>query len=87
MEPRKIPPKKTISDREYYLFALRIVGDFGGVIAVPVVVLVLLGRYLDKYFSTGHTLTIIGFMVAFVISSVGVYQKAKQFGQEFQKLK
>jgi F0F1-type ATP synthase assembly protein I len=87
MEPRKVLPKKPTNDREYYLFALRIVGDFGGVIAVPVVILVLLGRYADQYFDTVHTLTIIGFLLAFVISSVGVYQKAKQFGQEFQKLK
>lgn len=87
MEPRKITPKKSLNDREYYLFALRIVGDFGGVIAVPVVVLVLAGRYADRYFSTGHILTIVGFITAFIISSVGVYQKTKQFGQEFEKLK
>lgn len=78
-------PKKT-SDRAYYLFALRIVGDFGASIAVPVVLFVLLGQYLDKRWHSGPFLTILGFVVAALISGRIIYRKAKLYGEEYQKL-
>lgn len=74
------------TDRQYYLFALRIVSDFGVVIAVPVVVFVLIGRWLDERFSQGWLFTILAFAVAAVLSGVIIYRKAKKYGEEYQKL-
>lgn len=68
------------------LFALRIAGDFGVVIAVPVVVLALFGRWLDTQYQTGWAFTILGFLIAAAISSIGIYRKAKRYGKEYEAL-
>ena len=74
------------SDRDYYMFALRVVGDFGINIAVPVVGLALLGDYLDEKYGWTPVATISGFVLAAIISGMIIYRKAKQFGQEYQRL-
>ncbi|MDO8499537.1 MAG: AtpZ/AtpI family protein [bacterium] len=79
------PEKK--SDRVYYMFALRIVGDFGATIAIPVVVLAMLGQYLDNKYSTQPIFLVAGFVIAFVFSAVSIYRKAKKYGADYQKLK
>jgi F0F1-type ATP synthase assembly protein I len=58
----KQPQKK--SDRAYYLFALKIVGDFGASIAVPVVVFALLGQWLDEKYHSAPWLMVVGFALA-----------------------
>ncbi|OGH68717.1 MAG: hypothetical protein A3I29_00955 [Candidatus Magasanikbacteria bacterium RIFCSPLOWO2_02_FULL_44_11] len=79
---------KNQSDRRYYLFAMRIVGDFGATIAIPVVALVLLGRYIDhRYNNSGYLFTLIGFAVAALVSAKIIYKKAKKYGQDYQNLK
>jgi len=78
-------PHKT-TDRQYYLFGLKIAGDFGAVIAVPVVVFVFIGRALDERYSQGWLFTILTFVAAAVLSGVIIYRKAKRYGQEYQKL-
>lgn len=77
---------KTTSDREYYLFALKIIGDFGATIAVPVVVFVLIGQYLDNRWNHSPLFTILGFALAALLSGRMIYRKAKQYGKEYQKL-
>jgi F0F1-type ATP synthase assembly protein I len=73
-------------DRDYYLFALRIFGDFSTIIAVPVVFFVILGKYLDKKFATSPFFTISAFVLSAIISGVAVYKKTKLYGKEYQKL-
>ena len=80
-----IEPKKT-SDRAYYLFALRIIGDFGASLAVPVVVFVLIGRWLDAKYNTEPWLMILGFALAAASSAKIIYTKAKKYGVEYQKM-
>lgn len=79
-------PQKHPSDREYYMFALRIASDFGMVIAVPVVVFVLIGQYLDDLYKTGARYTILAFAVSAVISGLIVYRKARRHDREFRVL-
>jgi len=74
------------SDRKYYLFALKIVGDFGIAIAVPVVVMVLLGQWLDGKYSSTPTFTVFAFVIAALISIKIVYKKAKIYGEAYRKL-
>lgn len=74
------------SDRQYYLFALRIAGDFGATIAFPVVIFVLLGRWLDGKYDRGITFTVIAFIFAALLSGRIIYKKSKRYGEEYQKL-
>ena len=78
-------PKKT-SDREYYLFALRIVGDFGISIAVPAVLAALLGGYLDDKFARYPLFTIICLIVAFSLTALMIRKKAKKYGDIYKKM-
>lgn len=78
-------PKK-VSDREYYLFAFRIIGDFGVTIAVPVIIFVLIGQYLDGKYGTNPWLTVLGIIVAALITAKIIYKKAKCYGKEYQDM-
>ena len=73
-------------DRRYYLFALRIIGDFGASIAVPVVVFVLFGQWLDGKYEKGPWFTVIAFALAAVLSGRMIYKKAKRYGKEYQDI-
>jgi len=77
--------KKTTT-HDYYLFTIRIIGDFGASIAVPVIMFVLIGQYLDERFSKSPIFTIIGFILAAAISAKIIHKKAKRYGREYQKL-
>lgn len=74
------------TDRKYAMMSLRIVGDFGAVIAVPVVGLVLIGQRLDAHYHSGPWYTTIAFIAAAAISAQLIYRKAKDYGREFQAL-
>lgn len=74
------------NDRSYYLFALKIVGDFGVTIAIPVVAFSLLGKYLDQRWQTDPWLLVFGFVFSLIISGRIIYRKAKRYGQEYQQL-
>ena len=79
-----IPTKN--GDRDYYLLALRIAGDFGATIAVPVVLLAIIGRKMDNNYDSGIIFTLIGFVLAAIISGIIIYKKAKRYGKEYQNL-
>jgi F0F1-type ATP synthase assembly protein I len=55
-----------------------IAGEVGFLIAIPLVVLVLLGIKLDKYFATTPLFIIVGMLLAFVISTISIARKVKQ---------
>ncbi len=73
-------------DRKYYLFAVRIIGDFGASIAVPVVVFVLIGQWLDAKYDKSPWFTVIAFALAAVLSGKMIYKKAKRYGKEYQDI-
>ncbi len=80
----KQPSKPT--SRDYQIFGLKIVGDFGASIAIPVVVFVLIGQYLDKRYNTGPWLTILAFIISACVSAKIIHQKAKRYGTEYKAL-
>ncbi len=63
----------------YIRLGLRIIGDFGAALAVPVVVLVLAGQWLDEKYHHTYLFTAIAFVVAALISARMIYKKAKQY--------
>lgn len=79
-------PKKS-SDREYYLFAFRIIGDFGVSIAAPIIVFVLVGQYLDEKYGTNPWLTVLAIVIAALITAKIIHRKAKRYGKEYEELK
>ncbi|MFC1638968.1 AtpZ/AtpI family protein [Patescibacteria group bacterium] len=70
-------------DRKFMLLGLRIVGEFGAVIAVPVVLLSMLGKWLDTRYDTAPKLLILCFVLAAVISGAAIYRRAKRFGDMY----
>ncbi|OGI27128.1 MAG: hypothetical protein A2359_02615 [Candidatus Moranbacteria bacterium RIFOXYB1_FULL_43_19] len=55
--------------------ALGLAWNLGYTIAVPIVVLALLGRFLDKKLGTSPFLLLLGVLLSIAISSWAVYKK------------
>lgn len=68
------------------MLGLRIVGDFGASIAVPVILFVLGGQWLDGKYHKSPWFTILAFVLAAAISARMIYTKAKMYGKEFQSM-
>lgn len=73
-------------DRDYILLGLRIVGEFGAIIAVPVVVLSIIGKRMDSAYGTTPMFTIAAFVIAFALSAYSVNRKARRFADEYQAI-
>lgn len=79
-------PIKKPNSYQYQLFAFKMLGDFGASIAVPVVVFVLLGQYFDGKYSKSPLFTILGFVLAALLTAKIIYKKAKRYGEEYKKM-
>ncbi|MDD2655991.1 MAG: AtpZ/AtpI family protein [Patescibacteria group bacterium] len=73
-------------DRKYMMLGLRIVGDFGAIIAVPIIVFVLIGQWLEGKYGHAPWFTISAFLLAAFLSTKMIYKKAKLYGEEYKKL-
>lgn len=73
-------------DRKYMLLGLRIAADFGATIAVPVVLFVLIGRWLDARYGFAYTFTALAFVLAALVSAKMIFKKARSYGKEYQSL-
>lgn len=79
--------KKPINiERKYYVFAMKIAGDFGATIAIPVVVSALVGQKIDSFYGTRPLFLIIGMVLSAILTGLLIYKKAKIYGQQFQDL-
>jgi F0F1-type ATP synthase assembly protein I len=56
---------------------ISLVGELGFIIALPVIVLALGGRMLDKRFDSSPLWLIVGIIISLVISSILVFRKTK----------
>ncbi len=81
-----MPLFSTETDRKYAMMGMRIIGDFGAAIAIPVVAFVLAGQWLDGKYDAGYKFTIGAFVLSALVSGRILYKKAKAYGAEFQKL-
>ena len=68
------------------LMGLRIAGDFGATIAVPIIVFVIIGQWLDGKYEKSPLFTVLGFILAAVLSGKMIYKKAKAYGKEYQNI-
>ena len=73
-------------DEAYHRLAYRIFLDFGGTIAVPAVLAVLLGRWLDGRYGTEPRYLLVCVGVALVLTAISIVKKARFYGREFERL-
>ena len=74
------------SDRKYYLFAMKIVGDFGASIAIPAVLGAVAGNWLDEKYARSPFFTILCLALAFLATARIIQKKAKKYGELYQKM-
>ncbi len=75
-----------MNDRSLYLFAFKILGNFGVAIAVPAVLAALAGKWLDTRFNTSPWFLIGLLVLAFVLTAIHVARIAKEYGKEYQRI-
>jgi len=63
------------NNKENVWSMLPLVWELGYLIAFPLVIFALLGRFLDKYFYTSPWLFLLGILLAIIISVLIVYKK------------
>ena len=59
-------------------YILSLVGQLGFIIAIPLVLLALAGRYLDKVWHTSPLFLLVGMGLALIISSAVVWKMVKE---------
>ncbi len=77
---------KDSKDRKYAILAMKIAGDFGATLAVPVVLLVLLAQWLQGRYDFGIWIIILAFAVAALISGNSIFKKAKYYSKRYQDI-
>lgn len=73
-------------DRQYIMLGLRIIGEFGAIIAVPVVLLTMLGQRLDAVYGTRPIFLIAGFIVSSALSAYMINRKARSFAKDYDSI-
>ncbi len=64
--------------------SLNLAWELGYVIAIPLVCLALLGRWLDHRWGSSPVMILVGVVVAFIITSVWLSTKIKELTQELK---
>ena len=76
----------TEMDRRSYLLGFKIMGDFGAAIAVPLVLFVLAGKWLQEKFDFAPFGILGGFIIAALLSTLIIRRKAKWYAAEYKAL-
>lgn len=74
------------SERRAQLLGLRIMGDFGATIAIPVVAFSWLGKRVDMRWGTAPIFLIAGFVLAFMLSAISIYRKSKKYAKLYKNI-
>jgi len=67
--------KSSKTEKEGVWSALSLAWQLGYTIAIPLVVLALVGRFLDKRFGTSPWLLLVGIFLSIIVSTFAVYFK------------
>jgi len=84
MEDQK--KKLSSDDKEYLRLGLKIISDFGATLALPVVIFVLIGQWLDEKYNHTYLFTVIAFVLAALVSGKMIYQKAKYYDKAYHDI-
>ncbi len=74
------------NDRAALFSAYSLVSELGFIIAGPVVLLGVGGAYLDKYLGTSPLFLLLGFLLSFVVSAMGVWNIIKRLNAQQEAL-
>ena len=75
-KPNETPEMKS-NDKSKEFRAWALAGELGYTIAIPIVVLALLGRLADKAWGTAPWLMLLGIILSIATSSYLIYKKVK----------
>ena len=75
-KPNKTPEVKG-DDKSKEFRAWALAGELGYTIAIPIVILALLGRLADKAWGTAPWIMLLGIILSIVVSSYLIYKKVK----------
>lgn len=75
-----------MKNKKYFWSSLKLAGELGYTIAIPLVVLGLLGRYMDRIFETSPLFLIIGILFSIIVSSLAIYFKTVKILKQFDKV-
>lgn len=81
-----MPMKDRHGHRKLTAFTLRLMGEIGGWIAAPVLVLAWLGKKVDVLLETKPAVLAISLLLSFVVSTVGLCLRAADFGEQYEQL-
>ncbi len=73
MDKSEVSPKKENEGQVWS--ALSLAWQLGYTVAIPLVILALIGRLLDKKFGTSPWLLVVGIFLSLIISTIAVYYK------------
>ena len=80
-----------MKDKKNLWNSLKLATELGYTIAIPIVVMGLLGRFIDKKFDTSPIFLIVGILASIAVSSIAIYYKTikilKQFDVEENQVK
>ncbi|MEK7166826.1 MAG: AtpZ/AtpI family protein [Patescibacteria group bacterium] len=65
-------------NKENFWLMLSLAWELGYLIALPLIIFALVGRFLDKFFHTSPWLFLFGILLAIIISTRIVYKKTIQ---------
>ncbi|MFA5872010.1 MAG: AtpZ/AtpI family protein [Parcubacteria group bacterium] len=69
--------EKKVDKKDESWSAASLAWELGYIIAVPLVILALIGRYLDNKLGTSPWFLLVGILIAVFVSSYGIYKKFK----------
>jgi len=77
------PEKQEKTDKKLFTFATLagMVGELGFIIAVPLLVAIIAGIWIDKKFSTTPLFMIVGIILAITTSTIAIGRKIKELNK------
>jgi hypothetical protein len=82
-QQQPVATRRQTTDRDYIVFAVRIMADFGLALALPAVAFAEAGKWADARYGTRPWLLIASLAIAALVSGTYIYRKAKAFGAEY----
>lgn len=82
MDTSSVEPKK---EKSGVMAALGLAGQLGYIIALPIVILALGGRFLDQRYGTSPLFLIVGMALAVAVTTIWMYFKAKAMLADIDK--